>query len=63
MPRKSPLDALTIQLDKLTEAELWEVRSIVDALLEVKAFPEKSDSGHIGVKPRYAQNRTRRKEM
>ena len=50
MPKKSPLDVLTIQLDKLTEAELWEVRAIVDALLEVKAFPEKSGSGHIEVK-------------
>ena len=50
MPKNSPLDVLTIQLDKLTEAELWEVRAIVDALLEVKAFPEKSSSGHIEVK-------------
>ncbi|WP_178381740.1 hypothetical protein [[Phormidium ambiguum] IAM M-71] len=50
MPLNCRLDVLTIQLDKLTEAELLEVRSIVDALLEVKAFPEKSGSGHIEVK-------------
>lgn len=51
MAKKTPLDALTIQLDKLTEAELLKARSIIDALLEVKAFPSSSRSaGHIEVK-------------
>lgn len=51
MPKKTPLDAIALQLDKLTEAELLEVKSIVDALLEVKAFPSSERStGHIEVK-------------
>ena len=51
MNQKTPLDAIAIQLDKLTEAELLEVRSIIDTLLEVKAYPSVSRSaGHIEVK-------------
>lgn len=51
MAKKTSLDDLAIQLDKLTEAELLSARSIIDALLEVKAFPSSSPSaGHIEVK-------------
>lgn len=39
MPKKTPLDALTIQLDKLTPAELLKARSIIDALFVSESVP------------------------
>ncbi len=51
MAKKTQLDEIAYQLDKLTEAELLEVRRVIDALLSVKAFPSaKYSQGHVEVK-------------